>query len=152
MPKGAQRRWKASVVGSGLGVRQSREEGRWNSGRLAGAQAKAQRDDERVCPVELGEIQSAIGNKDERIGLKDPCLQSKGEEFKFQPNKFSDFSLLPIEFNLISVWAGRQSSTAFYILLYIFIMKFPYIYTHRFYHSRQHFTCDLFLNLQKCWR
>ena len=124
----------------------SREEGIQNSGRLAGAQAKPEREAEHVCPVELDEIQSGI----ERTGLKDPCLQSKGEELKFQPNKFSDFFFcLHTEFNLISVLAERQSSTAFYILCYIFLTKFPQIYTHRFYHPRLHFTHDLFLNLQK---
>lgn len=76
----------------------SREEGIQNSGRLAGAQAKPEREAEHVCPVELDEIQSGTGNKDERIGLKDPCLQSKGEELKFQPNKFSEF--FPYRLNL----------------------------------------------------
>lgn len=43
-----------------------------------------------MCVQRLDEIQS--GNEDERIGLKDPCLQSKGEGLKFQPfNTFSEF-------------------------------------------------------------
>lgn len=78
---------------------QSREEGTQTSGRLAGAQAKPEREAEHVCPVELDEIQSGIGSKDERIGLKDPCKQSKGEELQFQPNKFSDFCF-PYTLNL----------------------------------------------------
>jgi len=94
-------------------------------------------------------IQNGIGNKDERIGLKGPCLQSKGEELKFQPNKFSDFFPLHTQFNLISVSAERQSSTAFHVLTYIFLMKFPQIYTQKFCHPRPHFACDLFLNLKK---
>lgn len=44
-----------------------------------------------VCVQRLDEIQS--GSKDERIGSKHPCLQSKREGLKFQPfNVFSDFS------------------------------------------------------------
>lgn len=79
------------MVGSGLGVGQTTgEEGTQTSGRLAGAQAKPEREAEHACPEELDETQSGTGNKDERIGLKDPRLQSK-KELQFQPNKFSDF-------------------------------------------------------------
>lgn len=70
-----------------------REDGIQNRGRLAGAQAKLEREVEHVCPVELDEMQCGTGNEDERTGFKDPCLQSKGEELKFQHNKFSDFFL-----------------------------------------------------------
>lgn len=57
-----------------------REEGIQTSGRLAGAQAKPEREAGHVCPVGLDEIQRGTGKEDERIGLKDPCVQSKGEE------------------------------------------------------------------------
>lgn len=55
-----------------------------------------------VC-VQWSLMRFRVGLGTRMKGLKDPCLKSKGEEFKFQPNTFSDFSLLHTEFNLISV-------------------------------------------------
>lgn len=55
----------------------SREEGIQNSGRLAGTQAKPEREAEHVCPVELDDIQNGTGNEDERLGLTDPWLVYK---------------------------------------------------------------------------